>query len=151
MTSEQEGGQINHSKEYFFANALTMSRAGAAFASVLLSSQGQLSEALVVSSVSFAVTEFDGTIARKYGVSSKEGAIRDGIADIAMMNSFILIGALHSFSAFGRLQDVESLIFLSSVFVGYSLLMGAFVALATRNQVSGSRFQEHSTLRRHQD
>ncbi len=81
----------NKAIAYFSVNALTMIRAGAAFASVLATSQGNYLESALILLPAWAITELDGKLARRTGTESFKGSARDWIADACATNAFFLL------------------------------------------------------------
>lgn len=71
---------VENKFSYFVANSLTVGRAGLGFASILATSCGRPDLGWQVWLAGLP-TELDGTIARKYKVTSPEGDLRDRLAD----------------------------------------------------------------------
>ncbi len=124
----------NKALAYFSVNALTMIRAGAAFASALAASQGNYLESALILLPAWAVTELDGKLARRTGTESFKGSARDWIADACATDAFFLLLA-----TWGRSLAPQQPPIPSEIALGTMLFLSALFLLNTQKALQLSK------------
>lgn len=127
----------NKALAYFTVNALTMARAGAAFASVLATSQGNYLESALILFPAWAITELDGKLARRTGTDSFKGEARDWTADACTTDAFFLL-----LSTWGRSLAPQQPPIPAEIAIGTIFFFTAFFLLNAYNALQLSRRTE---------